>query len=241
MPLTSKQVLELISSSSRGRAGAAEAMKRQLEAGRAPGVGFGVAEQRRFLGAFIDEARPDRSGSSRVTREPKKSYPHPERAARLAPDTSDRGGPDMKTGLQPADLIWIQRLPVDPTQVTYADAVQLASLYNVTKPGTSDRRLVESVWTPVKRVHDRKAAEAELEVARQPLPSVPSSALGALTEAVRAETSELTDDEVVARASQLLRTALDGRTAEREAAIAAVESQIAALRDAQAQREALTA
>jgi hypothetical protein len=240
--LSSKQVLDLITSKSGGKAGAAMAMKRQLEQGRrAPGFQPGAADQRRFLEAFIGSWQADRPGAIRTAREPKKSYAHPERAARHPRDASGRGGPDLKTGLEPADIVWLQRLPTDPTKVTYADAVQLASLYNATKPNTSDRRLVESIWRPVKQVHDLKAAEAELELARQPLPDVPSSALGALTEAVRAETSELTDEEVVARASQMLRTALDGRTAQRDAAIGAAQAQIAALRDAQAQREALTA
>jgi hypothetical protein len=241
VPLSSKRILDLITSKNAGKAGAAIAMRRQLEQGRAPGFQAGAVEQRRFLEAFIGSRQIDRAGSNRVAREPKKSYAHPERAARSVPDHSGRGGPDLKTGLEPADLVWIQRLPTDPTKVTYADAVQLASLYNATKPGTPDRRLAESIWRPVKEVHDLKAAEAELELARQPLPDVPSSALGALTEAVRAETTELTDDEVVARASQMLRTALDGRTAQRDAAIGAAQAQIAALRDAQAQREALTA
>lgn len=235
MPLTSRQILDLVTSrAGAGKAGAAMALKRQLN--RPGKTTFGAADQRRFLQAFLDQ-RPDGAGSTTV----KKTYAHPERAARQPVDMSGRGGPDLKSGLQPADIVWLQRLPTDPSQVTYTDAVQLAGLYNATKPGTSDRRLAESIWRPVKQVHDLKAAEVDLEIARRPLADVPSSALGALTEALRAETTELTDDEVVGRASQLLRTALDGRTAGRDAAIAAAETQITEMRSSQAQREALTA
>lgn len=243
--LTSKQILDLIRptrgvGAGKGAAGAAMALKRHLDSGRGPS--FGTTDQRRFLEAFITRDEPVKPGSSQVRRQPVKTpYSHPERAARFVPQGAGASGTDGRTGLEPADIVWMQRLPTDPAQVTYADAVQLASLMQLTKPNTADRRLAESIWRPVKHVHDLKAAEVELENARRPLPDVPSTALGALAEAVRAEVPQLTDDEVVGRASNMLREALDGRTAERDQRIAAAEAQVEAVKAEQASREALSA
>jgi hypothetical protein len=226
--LTSKQILELITARRGGVRGRVEALLRSLEGG-APGA-HRFSDQAKFLRAFRETEREKRD-----------TYAHPERRAQSVPLDPSRQGDQRTATLAPVDIAWLQRLPADPAQVTYADAVQLASFARTIPNRTADRRLLDAVWLPVKEVHDLKAAEVELANARQPLPEVPQSAFGALVEAVRAETSELSDDEMLNRASTLLKDTLDKRSAERDERIAAAESQISALRQAQEQRQALTA
>ncbi len=137
------------------------------------------------------------------------TYSHPEAAAHTQ---TTRVGDT----LTPADLIWLQRLPADPAKVTHDDAVTLAAMMHRLNAMTnaSDSRLIKSIARPVMDYHDQKAAEVAAENVQKPLPTVPQSALAALCEAVRNSTTELTDDEVVSRASATLRDIL----AQREAA-----------------------
>lgn len=224
--LTSKQILTLIEGRQVGIRGHAMALKRVLDRERFTAL----SDQKKLLDAYAQRERT-----------PTETYAHPETRAKSMPLDHSRQGDQRTAKLEPADIAWLQRLPSDPRAVTYADAVQLATFARNIPGRTADRRLLDAVWLPVKQIHDLRAAEADLANARQQLPEVPSSALGALAEAVRSETTELTDDEALSRASTLLRDTLDRRSAERDARIAVAEAQIASLMDTQAQREAVTA
>lgn len=145
------------------------------------------------------------------------------------------------TGLSPADLAWLDRLPRDPAEMTYDDAVAVAamhaSLSSMTSP--SDKRLVESVYRPVAELHDAAQAGTVLAQASAPLPPVPSSALPALTDAVAAEAPALTPEESVARASRLLGDALAARQAARDAKLAQAEAVVSQAQAATAARLAV--
>jgi len=109
-------------------------------------------------------------------------------------------------------------VPTDPAQVSYADATQLAGL-STSLAGTqhaSDARLVESVYAPVRELHDGNAARVALTAAQRPAPPVPSSALQALTDAIATEVPTLQPAEALSRAGTQLREALDKRNAARD-------------------------
>jgi len=167
---------------------------------------------------------------------PDAQHGHPAESAPLI----SRGGQHGPLTLQPVDVAWLQRLPTDPRQIDDADAAQLASLARATAPRTGDRRLVDSIWLPVKALHDVKVAEANLANAKRPLADLPATALAVMTEAVRREVSGLTEDEVVARAARLLREALDKRVTEHDRRIQKAEAQLHAVRS-KGSRESLTA
>jgi len=145
-------------------------------------------------------------------------------------------------GLTPADLAWINRLPNDPAQVPFTDAVSLAGLASGVSAfkHPSDARLVESVWQPVKEIHDANAARVALDQAQTPVPNVPSSALSALTDAIAAEVPQLDSTEAVARAGAQLRDTLDKRTAARDSKVADAKAAIAQASEAAARRTATT-
>ncbi|MDQ6746901.1 MAG: hypothetical protein M3010_02160 [Candidatus Dormibacteraeota bacterium] len=145
-------------------------------------------------------------------------------------------------GLAPSDLAWLTRLPADPAQVPYDDAVSLASLASGLSAFKypSDARLLQSVWQPVKEIHDANAARVALDQAQTPVPSVPSSALSALTDAIAAEVPQLDSTEAVARAGAQLRDTLDKRTAARDTKIMDARAAIAAASEAAARRTAVT-
>lgn len=219
--LTVKQILDLIVARPTPLAqGRSMSLLRQVQRDRQS-----TGEQRRFVEAFAAQSPPKAA-----------IYSHPEVAA----STVFRL-PGQPIGLQPADLAWLQLLPSDPAQVTYADAMHLATLMRDSAPRTGDRRLLDAVWLPVKAVHDLKAAETELTNARLALSTVPSTAVNTLAEAVSREAPQLDDAEAVTRASRLLREALDGRSAERDARIATAQAKLEAVRAERAKRQALTA
>lgn len=157
---------------------------------------------------FLDDV-----GSQSVT--PPQSYAHP--AAGPQPHRKD--GP-----LSPVEVAWMTGLPRDPTQVTTADAVVLYAMAQSTGGATSpDGRLVHQLLDPIAAHHDRRAADVAVANARAPIPDVPSSALGALADAVLAENDQLRPEEALARASELIATARTQRVQAREAQIAQAE------------------
>jgi hypothetical protein len=105
--------------------------------------------------------------------------------------------------LTAAELAWLQRLPSDPSQVTFDDAQRLLQMmFEVSDP--ADVPLVRSIATPVRDYHDRQQARVDLEAAQRPRPQVPAEALPALADAIAAEHPELLPTEAVGRASTLL-------------------------------------
>lgn len=184
------------------------------------------------VGRATFAARQARTGprSHQQFAEDMANLPTPHTASVAHPEDAVRGAARNTKALAPADLAWLDRLPRDPSAVPFTDATALAGMAQgiaTAQPaGASDRRLIDAVWQPVKAHHDRRVADAAMANARQPLPPIPPSALPALSDAVAAEVPQLRDDEVLARAQDLLRTALEERGAARQQAIRDAEDQL---------------
>lgn len=178
-----------------------------------------TAAQRRFIQEMAAGAVVETAG-----------YNHPATAAVAVPRTGKE--------LTAVEMAWLDRLPRDPAQVTWEDARSLAAMASQSL-SPADRRLVASVWEPVRHLHDRRAAEVSLANARRPLPEVPASAYNALADAISDEHAELTDGEALSRASAALHEALAERSAARERELQAAQAQLAALDEANAQRVAV--
>lgn len=201
--LTSQQILDLIAQEPRpGLAG--KVASHQRASRTSMNTFAGPESHRRFLADMADQA-----GS---VGPPSGKYVHPADDARAG----SSGRP--AEALSPADIEWLRGLPTDPAQVSYDDAVQLARIAANASAfkDPSSARLINQRWTPVKEIHDARAAQVALSNAQTTAPSVPSSALSALTDAVAAETPQLQPDEAVARAGKMLRETLDRRNAARE-------------------------
>lgn len=145
--------------------------------------------------------------------------------------------------LETSEIAWLQLLPQDPAAVTFDDAVTLARLHD-TVPAAQhplDARLVRAHWLPVKTIHDRHEAEADLANAQQSLRSIPASTLGALADAFARELPELNDDATALTvAAKHLRDAVAQREAEQYRQVTQAEQTITAITDAVTHREALT-
>ena len=225
MTLSSKQIVSLLGNrSSRSLSGSIEAAKRfgmTNATAYGPSIG-GPVEQRTFL----DDMQQLRSETPPAD----DRYLHPGQAAGAVAPGSDKP-------LSPADLAWLQRLPRDPAAITWEDARDVAklaqSIGKFTNP--SDARLVHSIWEPLRVLHDRRLAQAELKAAEQPLPKVPSSAVGALATALQAELPQHSADEVMTRTERMLNDLLSEREANRAGRISAAKATIAAV-DADEQR-----
>lgn len=233
MPLSS-QIVELATSEpTRGQLGRVEALRRALRTGpNGPRMG-GTATT-----TFLDDI------SQRPPWQPV-VYTHPEQnaasAVRRRQVRDDVTGTMRPEPLSATDAVWLQRVPQDPAQVPFDDAIQLARLAaSFTDKGSSDGRLVWSVWEPVKHVHDTAAAEADLRAAERPYPPVPPSVHEALQDAIAAEVPQLRPDEVRLRADAMLVDALRERDAARQERIDDARARLASLRAAREQRLAVT-
>lgn len=168
----------------------------------------------------------------------------PPTAATYAHPADDPRARSVKpvNGLTPSDMAWISRMPTDPAAVPFDDAVALAGLASglSTFKHPSDARLVQSVWQPVKEIHDANAARVALDQAQTPVPNVPSSALSALTDAIAAEVPQLDSTEAVARAGAQLGDTLDKRATARQNKVTDARAAIAQASEAAARRTAVT-
>lgn len=200
--LTSTQIIALLRRDGPSAHGAAQYLQLAGRSGNAP---LGGA-QGQFLADFI------RAQSEHIDRRPSR-YRHPGSAARHGRSA----GP-----LTAAELAWIGRLPDDPTKVTFEDARVLAAMSNTIErlKNPADALLVDQAWVPVRAGHDRNAAQARLDEVKVAPPSIPSSTLAALAEALAAENSQLTEDEARLRGQTFL---AEVRTARDEAQGKAIE------------------
>lgn len=121
----------------------------------------------------------------------------------------DRPGVVQPKSLTASDVAWLERLPRDPTAVSYSDARVLTGMVGQVEAGSSDARLLQSIWAPIRQFHARRAAEAELENTRNRIaPVIPESvAAGLLARAILAEVPDLTEDEASTRSFAALREA----------------------------------
>lgn len=222
--LTTKQISDLIAKpitrTSQGRAAYLAAQEKQ--SGERNGATS--ANQRRFLDDFQAVAVPESTATK---------YNHPGRPP--LPFRKD-GQP-----LSPSDLAWLQRLPADPTQVPHDDARQLATIAASLSPtkNPDDHRLVASAWEPIRDFHDSNEARLHLQAAQTTQPSLPSSTLPALADAVMSETPQLQPHEAIARAGQLLQDAAANRAITSDAAAAAASNTLARIADRMTKRTAV--
>lgn len=102
---------------------------------------------------------------------------HPEDRSRLLGDRRDRGA-----DLSPVELAWLQRLPIEPTDITFDDAVRLAELARTVSEMKTPAsfRLIESIWGPVRELHDERVARAKLKIAQRPIAPLPKSTKDAI-------------------------------------------------------------
>lgn len=143
----------------------------------------------------------------------------------------DRPTPNLPGQLSASDLAWLQRLPAEPEKIGYEDGRVLAGMVQATPLGSADRRLVDSIWQPVRRVHDvgqAKAALANADVAAVPTP--PPATHAVLAAALAREMPMLTGDEATARARTQLAAAVDKQSEERRKARAAAAQKLIDLR-----------
>jgi len=128
-------------------------------------------------------------------------------------------------------LAWLQRLPAEPHHIPYEDGRVLAGMAQATPLGSSDRRLVDSIWNPVKQLHDigqAKAALANADAAAVPTP--PPATHHVLAAALAREMPMLTPDEVTARARTQLAAAVDKQSEARRKARGAAAQKLIDLR-----------
>jgi hypothetical protein len=127
----------------------------------------------------------------------RETYLHPERGPLPHRDQ----GP--LTGIE---QLWLGGLPNNPSQVPFDDAQTLAAIAGTVPKSKNpmDHKVIQGAWAPVKEYHDRAAATVALRNAAQSHAPIPSSALGALAEAIQAENSQLEPAEALSRAGQMI-------------------------------------
>jgi len=226
--LSSQQILDVVGAEPSGLlAGKVAYLRHSLQTRM--GGRTGPDSHHQFLGDVAEQC-------ANVNPNPTASYQHPADDHRVrAAKPSD--------GLSASDLAWINRLPSDPAQVSHDDAIQLAGLaagLTGVQSNPSDARLISSVWSPVREIHDANAARAALAAAQTSPPPVPSSAVRALADAIAAETPELTPTEALSRAGSQLRDTLDNRIGARQQKVLDARAAIARASEAAAVRTATT-
>lgn len=192
--------------------GYAMGMKRRLEQPGAEQWGKTQA-RRKFLGELIGSERPPSSGG----------YTHP---ARVSARNIDRD----KNRLDASDLAWLERLPRDPTEVSLEDAATVHGLLKNLRLGRaseSDRRLVQSIWQPIKALHDKAEAVHNLELARRPLPELSEAAVAAVAEVMCNEDPSLDPEWATIQARRELDHAHSRQARQRDRAIEAAQRQLA--------------
>jgi hypothetical protein len=185
VPLTSKQLLDLYAtpSTSNGFRGRLQSLRRSAHPG-----GGRMADPDVALIDAISSALPNKATSP--------GYDSP-----IRPELAVGNARNPKP-LTPSDLMWLERLPRDPADVSYEDARALSQLAHSTEPGSADARLMNSIYEPVRRLHAGRLAQVELaRLEETPLPDVPANqAVAALAKAYLREIPVLTEDEAVGRA-----------------------------------------
>lgn len=130
-------------------------------------------------------------------------------------DMAHRKRQPRRTGdleLTPVELAWLQRLPADPEQVSFDDAVELAAMTFVDRGiGSPSTRLLNSHWLPVEAVFDRREAEYRLQEARRPLHLIPNPVPAVAAVIALEVDGVLTGSEIQARADRLVAAAMADR------------------------------
>lgn len=191
------------------------------------------SDERRLAQALADAA-------------PKPSEEERQATQRLADATSAAGtrnpaavvdAPESveRVPLSPADLAWIDRLPEKPTDISPEDLRTLTSLAGrAASPG--DRRLLETVLTPIREHYDRQERREHLQhvIARafkgpQRDRHLENRAISLVAERLRREMPELTEGEAEGRARQELQDRWDSAERQRLEKLRAAKEQLAEL------------
>ncbi len=112
----------------------------------------------------------------------------------------DKPVPNMPAQLSPSDLAWLTRLPADPASISLEDGQVLAGMAQALTPGSAERRLVDSIWLPLKALHDTaQAADTADTPGRNPMTSdtlpTTTEVLVSLPDAVIVPSDRLTVEE----------------------------------------------
>jgi hypothetical protein len=209
MPLTTQEILKLLDGKqmTKGRAGA------MLRRSEKPG-NYLTADQRAFLQSVYKT--PYRKSDV--------SVPHPQDEATRAQYRRDKD-----EDLTAVELAWLQRLPLDPAKVTFDDATHLAALANsvkVTKTPAS-ARLVQSVWQPVKQLHDERIAKARVEHVRAGLNDLPDTTIGAIADALAEQHPGVSRDALMHDARDIVKDFEGKRDRDHHRAVERADQQLA--------------
>ena len=192
---------------------------------------------------YLEQARKPNSGTPK-TRElltalatPKASrtkVTHP-----LEHATREQYRRDNDDDLSPVELMWLQRLSLDPTKVSFPDAARLAALAQSISPmqAPASARLIDSIWGPVKAVHDRRIAEEQRANAAEPLTRIPSVAIGAIAELLEQQNAGLDDLAIASKAREVIASVSTQREDRHSKALARADRDLKELADRKAQRE----
>lgn len=223
MNLSAKDIVRLLDPSSM-TAGAA--MNRRRHASK-PSSRV-TTRQIAFLDAVI-ASKDDRKGDVVPT--------HPEAGATRAQYRRDES-----TELSPIELAWLDRLPRDPAAVTFEDAERLAALSGQISAMRNPQSalLIETVWAPVKALHDNRVAQAKLALAKQPLPRFPEAVYGAMADALESEHPGVPGEALGVMARQAIEEVRERQERDHSVALDRAQRQVDQLAQAQAERAALT-
>ena len=146
---------------------------------------------------------------------------------------------DNDDDLSPVELMWLQRLSLDPSKVSFPDAARLAALAQSISPmqAPASARLIDSIWGPVKELHDRRVAEAQHADAAEPLTRIPSVAIGAIAELLEQQNEGLDDLAIASKAREVMATVSTQREGQHSKALAAADRDLKELAHRAAQRE----
>lgn len=222
MAMTTSELLKLLDGKQMNRGAAISRLSRSTRVGHTL-----PTSQVDFLKAIYDAPR------SKANIGPV----HPESEASRAQYRRDKD-----EDLSPVELAWLQRLPLDASKVTFDDAVRLAALaksIQETKTPAS-ARLVQSVWLPVKQLHDERVAKAATERVRESLPKIPEATLGALADALAEQHPGVSRDALMVEAREIVNHFESQRDRDHERTIERADKRLADL-DADVARSAETA
>lgn len=180
------------------------------------------------------------------SRDPKPTVVHPlDQARRRGTEgrAGDAGPRHTDTALAeelgPVELMWLQRLPTDPAQVSFEDAVRLARMVDSVRTNTPSGMLLRSIWEPVDLLHTERVTKARIANLDPPV-TVSQLAYGALTEATAAGLPELHEDEAGVRARRLGRDFEAEQREQHDRAKTELQADLQRVRDRRAERAQTT-
>jgi hypothetical protein len=100
-------------------------------------------------------------------------------------------------------------------------------------------RLVESVWRPVKDLHDQRLAKAQLEKARAPLPDLPRSTMQAIAASLAEQHPGVSEDALVVEARAIVEPFEERRQRDRLRSIEKAEKKLLELSEDREHRSEL--